>query len=187
LSVENGSSTGLRCANHPETVTYLRCSRCGKPICPKCVVQTPVGGRCKECARVRRDPALVVGSRLYLRATAYGLGVALVGGLLWSQVGDVFGLSGLLLILLGYAVGEAVSRGANRKVSRGLMVMAGGFTVLAVVAGRAAVVLTRLPDSVPLDVRLVMALDYGLSGLFTGLFGLLLLVLAVVIATSRVR
>jgi hypothetical protein len=45
------SSPIVYCANHPETETTLRCSRCEKPICPKCAVLTPTGYKCKECVR----------------------------------------------------------------------------------------------------------------------------------------
>lgn len=41
----------LYCANHPNTETTLRCSRCEKPICAKCAVLTPTGYRCRECVR----------------------------------------------------------------------------------------------------------------------------------------
>jgi hypothetical protein len=41
----------LYCANHPNTETTLRCSRCEKPICAKCAILTPTGYRCKECVR----------------------------------------------------------------------------------------------------------------------------------------
>ncbi|MCC6705340.1 MAG: hypothetical protein IT334_10720, partial [Thermomicrobiales bacterium] len=30
----------VRCSYHPDTLTRLRCSRCGKPICPRCGVRT---------------------------------------------------------------------------------------------------------------------------------------------------
>lgn len=39
------------CANHPNRETTLRCNRCGKPICTRCAVHTPVGYRCRECVR----------------------------------------------------------------------------------------------------------------------------------------
>ncbi|MGI8485122.1 MAG: B-box zinc finger protein, partial [Thermomicrobiales bacterium] len=32
----------VQCSYHPNTLTGLRCSRCGKPICPQCDVRTPV-------------------------------------------------------------------------------------------------------------------------------------------------
>jgi hypothetical protein len=41
----------IYCANHPTTATQLRCNKCGKPICPRCAVRTPVGYRCRECVR----------------------------------------------------------------------------------------------------------------------------------------
>ncbi len=187
MSVESREGAVPRCANHPGVETHLRCSRCGKPICVQCVIQTPVGGRCAECAQVRKAPMFVVSPRLYARASVYGLVVALVAGLVWAHTGSLFGLSSLLLLLVGYAVGEAVSRGANGRISRGLAVMAGAFTVLSAVVGRAVTVVPRLPAAMPLDARLGFALQYGFDGLLTNLFGLLFLLLAVVIATSRVR
>jgi hypothetical protein len=45
----------LYCANHPTVETLLRCNKCGKPICMKCAVQTPVGYRCRECVRQQQD------------------------------------------------------------------------------------------------------------------------------------
>jgi MFS family permease len=41
----------LYCANHPQVATRLRCNKCGKLICTKCAVRTPVGYRCRECVR----------------------------------------------------------------------------------------------------------------------------------------
>jgi len=189
LSVEAGKVAPLRCANHPDTETNLRCSRCGKPICVRCVVQTPVGGRCRQCAGLKRPPLFQVGPLRFAKATVYGLVVALVGGFLWAQVGRIFGMAGstLLLLLLGYSVGEGVSRGADRRISTGLMVLAGALTVLAAVVGQGSMVFTRLSSTLPLPLRLEVAASFGVSSLVGNLMGLLFLVLAVVIATSRVR
>ncbi len=187
MTAEPGQSTTFRCANHPDTETHLRCSRCGKPICVRCVIQTPVGGRCRECANLKKPPLFQVGPRRFAKATVYGLVAAAVGGFLWAQAGSLFGLSSLLLLAVGYGVGEAVSRGADRRISRELAILAGVLTVLAVVGGRAALVLARLPASLPLPMRLEAAVSFGVTGLVGSLMGLLFLVLAVVIATSRVR
>src|SRR5215211_4219449 len=52
------SSTGpVPCADHPDVETRLRCSRCGRPICPRCSVRTPVGMRCPDCAGTRSSVA----------------------------------------------------------------------------------------------------------------------------------
>jgi membrane associated rhomboid family serine protease len=45
------------CYLHPARETGLACSNCGRPICPECATQTPVGLRCPECAgRRTRSP-----------------------------------------------------------------------------------------------------------------------------------
>jgi hypothetical protein len=47
----NQTDSVLYCVNHPQTPTALRCNRCGRPVCTKCIVRTPVGYRCRECVR----------------------------------------------------------------------------------------------------------------------------------------
>ena len=43
------------CTVHPNAETALRCNRCGRPMCTRCAVRTPVGYRCKECVREQQD------------------------------------------------------------------------------------------------------------------------------------
>ena len=50
----------MKCAAHPDTETGLSCGRCDTPICPRCLVETPVGARCRKCANVRRLPTYSV-------------------------------------------------------------------------------------------------------------------------------
>ncbi len=38
-----------RCYRHPDRETYIRCSRCQRPICPECMQGAPVGFHCPEC------------------------------------------------------------------------------------------------------------------------------------------
>lgn len=45
----------MRCALDPDTETNLTCGKCGQPICPKCLVQTPVGARCPQCAALKQE------------------------------------------------------------------------------------------------------------------------------------
>jgi len=108
----------MQCATHPSVETELTCSRCGKPICPRCLVVTPVGARCRECARVRRLPTYQLGSVFILRGLGASLASGAAAGALWAfllpfNVGAFIGL--FLGLGLGYAVGEAVSWAANRK------------------------------------------------------------------------
>ncbi len=39
------------CYRHPDRETYLSCSECGRPICPDCSYDAPVGQKCPECVR----------------------------------------------------------------------------------------------------------------------------------------
>jgi len=39
------------CYNHPDRATGASCTRCGKPICPDCMIQAPVGHHCPDCVR----------------------------------------------------------------------------------------------------------------------------------------
>ncbi|TDC82008.1 rhomboid family intramembrane serine protease [Micromonospora sp. KC606] len=37
------------CYRHPDRETYVRCSRCERPICPNCMRDASVGHQCPEC------------------------------------------------------------------------------------------------------------------------------------------
>lgn len=37
------------CYRHPDTIAYVSCNRCERPICPQCQVSAPVGMQCVEC------------------------------------------------------------------------------------------------------------------------------------------
>lgn len=49
--IASGEAEALFCTVHPKAHTSLRCNKCGRPMCIRCAVQTPVGYRCKECVR----------------------------------------------------------------------------------------------------------------------------------------
>jgi len=122
---ENGS---VRCATHPDVETNLRCGKCGKPICPKCMVETPVGARCQECAKVSKLPTYRVTTDYYLRAAGAALVTAVVIGVLWGIVQNY--LRGFFFILgfalgygLGIAMSEAISRSVNRKRGTSLAII----------------------------------------------------------------
>jgi hypothetical protein len=147
------------CARHPDVMTTLRCGRCGTPICPKCMVQTPVGARCPRCARLYKLPTFQVSPAYYLRAAGTALGMAVVTGIIWAILSNYVGFFflGILNILLGaavgYVIGEVVGLSVNRKRGRWLAVIGG----LGVVAAYLVNIFTL--GSVPFDfIRVVLDL-----------------------------
>lgn len=126
----------MKCAAHPDVETNLRCGKCGQPICPKCLVQTPVGARCRDCARLQKLPTFHVTRDYYLRAIGTAVGMAFACGAAWWAIRAVMGIpyfNFLLAAGFGYAIGEVVGRSVNRKRSRGLAVVAGAGVALSFV------------------------------------------------------
>lgn len=78
----------LHCVNHPAVETYLRCNRCGAPICPKCAVRMEVGYRCPACIG-RQQQSFYAGFRpiLYLVAAAVAIPLGLMAGFLIPALG----------------------------------------------------------------------------------------------------
>ncbi|MCE2464960.1 MAG: hypothetical protein J4G01_02605 [Dehalococcoidia bacterium] len=112
-----------RCAFHPGTATGLACGKCGNYICTQCVIQTPVGARCRNCARVTTLPTFDVQPSYYARAVLAGGITAVVLGVFMlvirMNLGWVPFLYSLLTLGVGYAVGEAISTAPNRKRGQG--------------------------------------------------------------------
>jgi hypothetical protein len=119
----------LYCANHPKVETMLRCNRCGKPICSRCAVGTPVGYRCKQCLGQQQAVFYSGGAMDYV----IGGAIALVLGGIAAYVMALLGVWFFALILgptLGVAIAEAVRFAVRRRRSRYLwLVVAGGMVV----------------------------------------------------------
>lgn len=154
----------LYCANHPDTPTMLRCNRCGKPICTRCAIPTPVGYRCKQCVGQQQAVFYTGG------ALDYGIGgaIALVLGGGASFLMALLGVWFFALILgptVGVGLAEAVRFAVRRRRSRYLWAaVAVGFGI----------------GSIP---ALIFSLSSLWSLLTTGLF----ILLALGAATARLR
>lgn len=161
----------MKCATHPAVETNLRCGKCGKPICPKCLVQTLVGARCPDCAKLYKLPTYRVSTQYYLRAIGTALGMAIVCGVVWGVVGSFVPFFYINLLLgpgVGYAIGEVVSLSVNRKRGRGLASVAG-----------IAVVISYL-----VSILLPLGLPFGL---FHIVLDLVALALGIFVAVTRLR
>src|SRR5437867_12042582 len=140
-----GAEAPLYCANHPGVETYLRCSRCGKPVCARCRVSTPVGFRCFECAKLQVLPTYAISGDYYLKASVAGFAAAAGAGAL---MGLFPAFEFWAALLMGIIVPEGVAIGANQKRGPGLQMVA----IAAVVFGFALsrVVLIAFPLLIPL-------------------------------------
>jgi hypothetical protein len=97
-------SQALHCVNHPNVETYLRCNRCGDPICTKCAVRTPVGYRCKNCVRTQQAVFYADFRPVhYLITVAVALPLSLIAGWLIPSLG-------WFAIILGPIAGSAIAR-----------------------------------------------------------------------------
>lgn len=105
-------SEPLYCINHPKVETYLRCNRCGAPICPKCAVRTEVGYRCKTCI-TRQQQVFYADFR-----PIYYLVAALVALPLGLGAGLVIPLLGWFVIFLGPLAGLVIAEAVHRATGR---------------------------------------------------------------------
>ena len=51
MSVPGTPQANPTCYRHPDRTTYIRCTRCNRPICPECMRDAAVGHQCEECVR----------------------------------------------------------------------------------------------------------------------------------------
>jgi hypothetical protein len=117
----------MQCARDPDVETELRCGKCETPICPRCMVQTPVGARCRDCANLRRPVQYTVPPLLLARAAGAAIGLAIVVGVAagYALPHLLRQLSFLALFLgagYGWLAALAVSRSA--KLRRGMALQA---------------------------------------------------------------
>ena len=138
------------CARHPEVETRLFCGKCDTPICPRCLVHSPVGARCPKCAQLRRLPTFELSGGTYLRAVSAGVVLAAAVGALWGflffQLFSIPFLPWVATIGVGYIIGEGISVAVNRKRGRSLQYVAGACMVLSyVVAGFVSQVIFLTP------------------------------------------
>jgi len=167
----------LHCINHPNVETYLRCARCGAPICVKCAVRTEVGYICPAC-RNRQQQVFYAEFQpiYYLVAMVVALPLALLGGWLIPTTGW-FAL--FLGPLVGGAIAEAVRWAIRRRRGRYTWLVVASAIV---VGGLPWMLLSLIPTP------LAVADSPALSGSAWSLvWGGVYLVTAVGAAVSRLR
>lgn len=98
------------CSYHKGVETGVSCVTCGRYICPKDWIDTPVGYKCRDCGRSVKPSMGGVKPRQYLLGAAAGIGGGVVLGLVLAFVPFMtFWMS----IIGGIGVAEATRRGAG--------------------------------------------------------------------------
>ena len=123
----------LYCVNHPKTETWLRCNRCGNPICPKCVVRTPVGFRCKQCIKGQQAVFYSATPLDYLIAVVIGLVASGIAGTIMNGLGWFLAL--FLGPLVGGLIAEAVRRAIGRRRGRWIWLVVSACVVVGALVG----------------------------------------------------
>jgi membrane associated rhomboid family serine protease len=104
------------CYRHPGRETNVSCSRCGRPICPECMYDSPVGMRCPECAGERTRARTLPIRRSGTPYATYAL-IALNVIVFIAEIGGGGGAASLegggQLIADGGLLGPAISDGGE--------------------------------------------------------------------------
>jgi membrane associated rhomboid family serine protease len=98
------------CYRHPSRQTGVRCSNCGRPICPDCMTPTPVGMRCPECSREKTKTRSLASTRSEPRVTVFIIVACVIAFLGSGQFGVGSG-GGTSLYRDGALYGPAVADG----------------------------------------------------------------------------
>ncbi len=122
----------LYCTVHPSVATTLRCNRCGRPMCTKCAVKTPVGYRCRECVRAQQDKFFNAQLLDYLIAAVVSLVVSFVAAAIVARLGW-FLFAFFLSPAAGGLIGNAVWRLTGKRRGRYTAAIVGTGVVLGAV------------------------------------------------------
>lgn len=123
----------VACTYHPKVETGLRCTRCGKPICPQCAVRSPVGLRCPDCAGVRSMPSIKTPGSHLLKAIGGGMLVALLVAVIWRFIP---GWGFYLSLAMGFGVVETIAKLTRNKRGTDLQLLAMAVITIGFVVSR---------------------------------------------------
>lgn len=128
--MEEQTQSVIHCARHPREETAISCASCGTPICPRCMVSTPVGMKCPDCGKVKNSVLFKVSpGRLALAgitAVAAGMAAALIGKIGCFVI--------FLSIPYGYFAGSMILKASGMKRGLKLEIIAGAAMIIGALA-----------------------------------------------------
>ncbi|MGI8649646.1 MAG: B-box zinc finger protein [Rubrobacter sp.] len=121
----------MKCYRHPKRDTRISCATCGRPICTECMVQTDVGIKCPDDARLPRGArAGVMKTNQIAKTVLAGAGVAAAGLLVVFAIFQIGFLTFILSAAAGYGAGTLIHRAGGRNGGPVAMTTAGIATFL---------------------------------------------------------
>ncbi len=109
---ETETTTSIHyCFYHPNVETELRCNKCGKYICSRDAIRTPVGYRCKDCVHSQQDIFYNALPADYVIAAVITLPISFIAGQLASRIS-------WLAIFVGLIVGQILAEVVHRAVKK---------------------------------------------------------------------
>jgi hypothetical protein len=130
------------CTVHPTVETTLHWNKCGRPMCVKCSVRTPVGYRCRECVKGQQAT--------FYNATAFDPIIQSVVSVIMSAIaaeiiGYMGGMLGFLGFFITFAAGGAVGAFIADMACRAAGRRRGQYTWLIIAGGVALGAIFALP------------------------------------------
>ena len=170
----SGTTEVHYCYYHPNTETELRCNRCGKYICPKDAVRTPVGYRCKSCVKEQQDVFFTATSADYMIAAVVSIVLSTIAAFIVPALGFIAIFAGPIA---GTVIAEGVWRATGRRRGRYIWIV-----VITCMIVTACIRLVMMPE-------VMYALSFGVLSpvLFTLLWMGVYLVFGIGIVAARLR
>ena len=101
----------VNCARHPKQETAISCASCGVPICPRCMVVTPVGMKCPGCGKNANSGLFKVKPERLLFA---GI-ISIIAGCIAAIISSLGFFMIFLGLPFGYFAGDIILRSAGMK------------------------------------------------------------------------
>lgn len=84
---DGGSGDVPVCPRHPDRVSYIRCQRCRRPVCPECQRSAAVGVQCVDCVREQakgeRPQVTIFGGRAGDGRPMLTMGIIAICAVVW--------------------------------------------------------------------------------------------------------
>lgn len=118
------------CFYHPNTPTELRCNKCGKYICVKDAIRTPVGYRCKTCVKEQQDIFYNATPLDYVLSVVITCPIAFVAALI---VPRLFWIAIFVGPFVGIGIAEAIRLATSKRRGRYMWIVALGCLIIATI------------------------------------------------------